>query len=345
MQTPTSQQKLLRVRLSNGSVLFAGGGPPNPPTLTLGRTHVGKGAKKRDVVSREACVIDATGGSFATVAALAKSREPVSLWRKKGKNSSVWQSVRLSRGGSPVPLRDGDVIQLCPSAATGDGKCKPGNDEGEEEARKQRVVVEVEGFKDPEQQEEQQPPQQPRRQRQQQQQQQRQQQQQKKKPILIVLVGLPGSGKTTLAKALVAHAAAKAEVAAADSDDEDEHDEYHHYCGSGDDEHNKGGKAGEKAAAEAAAAGWVRVSGDALAGGGGNHASCLREVDAALSKGLSVVLDRTDQSSRERAPFLSLAERHGAERHALFLDRERQHCVDRAYLRKEHEGGLCGTSE
>jgi len=394
---------VVRVVLSDGRSLS----PPPPLLLTLGRAHVGKGAKKRATVSKAACVIDCVA---ATVAALAASRSPVVLERLRRRRSSfpssssaaasapapasasVLRRITIRPGGSPRALRDKDVLQICPGSEGDDA----------EEARKQRVVVEVEGGgggrggrqkrkrrrKDDgggEGEEKGAPPPPPPR--------------YSSPLIMLVLVGLPGSGKTTLGEALVAHAAAAAREF--DAEERERREQKERGGGAGGEASGLGRRPRPRA--------WVRISQDAPnanldlkkgkrrgsdddgeedfggsdtgcgdddggsrgrrrggnhGGGGGRGGSsrsgrtpldaCLSAAARSLAAGSCVVVDRTNLTAEQRAPFLRLA-REGGERgegqgakkekvelHALFLDRAVSECVDRVYFRAEHEGGFLG---
>ena len=317
---PPSQSLLVRLCLSDGCVLLAGGGPANPSTSTLGRAHLEKGVKKRRLVSREACLVSAAAGTGpATVAALARSKAPVVLERRASASATAFQRLTLRPGDAPRALEDKDVIQLCP----GD------EEDDEEEARRQRVVVEVEGAEEEEEEEEEKdpPPPSPPPQKEPQ----KKQQQPSSTPlIMLVLVGLPGSGKSCLAEALIAHANA----AVREFDDNDRQET---------------GAAAAVAAAAASSSGtkrhkrrqrpreWVRVSQDALRG---SEAACLAAAAQGLASGFSVVADRTNLTAKQRSPFLALAKKHKAEAHALYLKRPKRKCMERAYERPSHEAGV-----
>ena len=162
-------------------------------------------------------------------------------------------------------------------------------------------------------------------------------------PLLLLLIGLPGSGKTKLAKDLVTHAAAAAEeFRAAASDDADDH--YDADYDSVEEEENQAAAAAAAAATRRSPRGkprrWIRVCPDAPRGG--TNATVLAAAARALASGSCVVVDRTNLTAGQRSPLLALARERGAEAHALYLNRDRRECLDRAYLRADHEAGVRG---
>ena len=88
---------------------------------------------------------------------------------------------------------------------------------------------------------------------------------------------------------------------------------------------------------------WVRVNQDSVASGRkGSRQQCLSAAKAALEQGSGVVIDRTNVTPGQRAPFVAQARLAGAPIHCLVLDLPVRVCGARAAGRRDHEGGLSG---
>lgn len=97
-------------------------------------------------------------------------------------------------------------------------------------------------------------------------------------------------------------------------------------------------------AAKLAAAGWAVACQDTVRAGGkpGTKAACVAAAARALAAGTSVVVDRTNLTVDQRAPFVAAAAAAGAAAHALHLSHGRAACADRAAARTTHPSGVAG---
>ena len=88
---------------------------------------------------------------------------------------------------------------------------------------------------------------------------------------------------------------------------------------------------------------WVRVNQDSIrAGQRGTRQECLSAATAAVQKGYSVLIDRTNCTPDQRQDFIKLARGLGLSNgvHCLVFDLPRKVCADRAAQRSDHEGGV-----
>lgn len=122
------------------------------------------------------------------------------------------------------------------------------------------------------------------------------------KPVMLLLVGIPGSGKTTFAQALVQRSLLPGSPCRWVSVNQD----------------------------------------TAAQGKRGTRAQCIRAATDALKSGDCVVIDRCHCDPEQRSSFLLLAHQHRAPAHALVMALPREACLRRAAARTGHPGGVQG---
>lgn len=141
--------------------------------------------------------------------------------------------------------------------------------------------------------------------------------------VLLVLVGVQGAGKSTFCDALIQRTQQQQQAGQARSRSQSEQQQQ-----------------------QQQAPRWVRVNQDSIAGPGrrGTREQCLEAARAALQRGDSCLVDRTNVDQDQRRPFVRLAQQQGVEAHCLVLKLPRKVCMARAAARTAHEGGLQGKA-
>ncbi|KAL4430393.1 hypothetical protein ABPG77_002199 [Micractinium sp. CCAP 211/92] len=150
-------------------------------------------------------------------------------------------------------------------------------------------------------------------------------------PVMLVLVGVQGAGKSTFCNALIRRK---------------QQQQGHQQAGQAQPRGSQQQEQQQQQQQQQQEPRWVRINQDSIAGPGrrGSREQCLEAARAALQRGDSCLIDRTNVGQDQRRPFVRLAQQQGAQAHCLVLKLPRKLCMDRAAARTDHEGGLQGKA-
>ncbi|KAL4419776.1 hypothetical protein ABPG75_006874 [Micractinium tetrahymenae] len=162
-------------------------------------------------------------------------------------------------------------------------------------------------------------------------------------PVVLVLVGVQGAGKSTFCNALMQRTQQPAQQQQGQQQPGQAQAE-----GLQEQQHPQQPAQQQQQAQQQhpQAPRWVRINQDSIAGPGrrGTREQCLDAARAALQRGHSCLIDRTNVDQDQRRPFVRLAQQQGAQVHCLLLKLPKKLCMDRAAARPDHEGGLQGKA-